>query len=127
MPGAYEIPGFSHTLPAGTDFRTGAGQHRFVTRNASGQAVAPAGATSNAIGVRDSKANVGEAVTVRSSGIVLVEASAAIAVGANVSSTSDGRAVTSVATNVILGQAVTAAGAAGALISVQLQTGNPIL
>lgn len=117
---AYEIPGFSYTLPAGQDFRTGAGQFRFVNVNTTGKAVVPTlgGAV---VGVRQNKPNTNEACTIVQSGIVFVEASAIIALGAEVTTTADGRAVTSTTGNRVHGVALEAASGAGVQIAVLLQ------
>lgn len=121
---AYEIPGFSFTLPAAVDF-SALGQFRFVDVNSSGQATS-AGAAADAIGVRQNTPTaVGEATTVVTSGIVMVEASAAIVVGATIASAADGKAVTAVSTNPALGTALTAAGGDGELVSVLLAGPGP--
>lgn len=122
---AYEIPGFSFSLPSGTDFRTGAGQFRFINVDTNGKAVAPS-ANGNAIGVRQNKPNVGEATTIIASGIVMVEASAAVTVGSVVKTGADGRAAIAATTNTVLGTCITAAGGAGELCTVLLNTAHPV-
>lgn len=89
--------------------------NRFVT--ATGAVPSAAG---NALGVtRTAAAAAGDLVPVDVLGTALVEASAAISAGAAVATTNDGRAVT-FSTGVTVGRALTAAGAAGALIEVLL-------
>jgi hypothetical protein len=116
---AYEIPGFSFTLPSAADYRTGAGQFRFVNVNSSGKAVA-AGAAGACIGVRQNKPNLNEAMTIVNSGIVFVEAGAAVANGALVTSDATGRAITAGVGNAINGEAMETASAAGVQIAVLL-------
>jgi hypothetical protein len=120
---AYEIPGFSRTTESGADFTAdAAGQHRFVVMNSSQQVVNPS-ASGRATGVRCNKPNVGQATTVRTSGIVMVEAAEAIAVDAAVSTDNVGRAVNGATTGeVILGRCVVAASGTGVLCSVELHT-----
>lgn len=123
---AYEIPGFSFSLPSADDNRTGQGQFRFVNVNASGQAADPT-LGGPAIGVRQNKPRVGEATTIVCSGIVMVECSAAIVVGANVTCAADGRALTAVATNAIHGRCLTSTDAAGEFATVLLNTARPVV
>jgi hypothetical protein len=115
---AYEIPGFSFTLPSAADYRTGAGQFRFVNVNSSGKAVA-AGAAGACIGVRQNKPNLNEAMTIVNSGIVFVEAGAAITAGALVESDASGRAITRAA-GIQQGRALETASGAGVQIAVLL-------
>jgi len=121
---AYEIPGFSWSLPSDADLSTGNGQFRFVNINATGEAIAAA-AAGKAIGVRQNKPKVGEATTIVSSGIVMVEAGEAIAIGENIkvmgTTTTAGRAGDAdTEDDTIVGVALTAAGAAGELVTVLL-------
>jgi hypothetical protein len=115
---AYEIPGFSFTLPSAADYRTGAGQFRFVTVNSSGKAVA-ASAAGKTIGVRQNKPNLNEAMTIVGNGIVFVEAGAAITCGASVETDATGRAIT-LAAGIAQGVALETASAAGVQIAVLL-------
>lgn len=118
---AYEIPGLSFSLPSAADLsvKSTSGQFRFVDVNSSAQAAVPS-AGGRAIGVRQNNPKSGEATTIVGTGIVMVEASAAIAVGAGVSSTANGRSVTATGGDIVLGTALTAAGAAGELHAVLL-------
>lgn len=116
----YEIPGLSYTLPSGSDFRTGAGQFRFVDINSSGKAVVPTGAGAAVVGVRQNKPNTNEAMTIVGSGIAIVEAGAAITLGAAVTTDASGRAVTATTGNQVHGRAFEAASGAGVLIAVFL-------
>ena len=117
----YEIPGFSYTLPSGSDFRTGAGQFRFVDVNSSGKAVIPTAQGAAVVGVRQNKPNTNEAMTIVESGISIVEAGAAIALGAEVTCDASGRAITAATGNRVQGRAFEAASGAGVLIAVLLK------
>ena len=116
---AYEIPGFSFTMPSAADYRTGNGQFRFVRNNGAGKAIQTV-AGEHAVGVRQMKPNVNEAMTIVNSGIVFVEAGAAVANGDLVASDATGRAVTAAAGNYVLGEAMETASAAGVQIAVLL-------
>lgn len=116
---AYEIPGFSFPLPSAADYRTGNGQFRFVKNNGSGKAV-QCGAGDHALGVRQNKPNANEAMTIVNSGIVFVEAGAAVANGALVTSDATGRAVTATSGTAVNGEAMETASAAGVQIAVLL-------
>jgi spore maturation protein SpmA len=118
----YEIPGFSYTLPAGADFSVKAttGQFRFVDVNASGQAVAPAtGGT--VVGVRQNLPASGQPTTVVESGIVFLEAGAAITAGAIVTTDNTGRVIAAGTGNLQHGRALEAASGAGIQIAVLLK------
>lgn len=120
---AYEIPGFSFPMPSAADYRTGNGQFRFVKNNGSGKAVQTV-LGEHALGVRQNKPNVNEAMTIVSNGIVFVEAGAAVANGALVSSDATGRAKTAAAGEYILGEAMETASGAGIQIAVLLHTNS---
>lgn len=110
---AYEIPNLRFSVPCGGTVA----RRRFVTVDSSGKGIL---ATSgHVIGVSMNEAKVGEVLEV-ADGIVIVEASAAIAAGANVSAAADGKAATTAADAVVVGKAITAATAAGQLISVKI-------
>lgn len=113
---AYEIPGFSFTLPAAADLS--ATQFRFVTIDGTGKAAVPA-AGAKTIGVRNNKPKANEATTIVHDGISLVEAGAAIAIGANVETDVSGRAIT-LAAGIAQGIALETASAAGVKIAVLL-------
>lgn len=121
---AYEIPGFSWTLPASTGILNT--QFRFVTINASGQAAFPA-AGAHVVGVMTSKPKTsGEATTVVSDGIVKVQAAAAstITTGDLVAASSAGRVILGTSNNVVVGRVVSgSSGSASRILSVLL-TGN---
>jgi hypothetical protein len=116
---AYEIPGFSFPMPSAADYRTGNGQFRFVRNNGSGKAVQTV-LGEHALGVRQNKPNLNEAMTIVNSGIVFVEAGAAVANGALVTSDATGRAITAGVGNAINGEAMETASAAGVQIAVLL-------
>lgn len=109
---AFEIPGQRFSLPAGADIA----RHRFVSVNASSNGI-PATASTPIVGVSMNQAKTGEVLEI-ADGIVMVEASAAIAAGAKVGSAADGKAVT--ATDAAVGVALTAATTAGEIITVKL-------
>lgn len=116
---AYEIPGFLFPLPAGQDFRTGAGQFRFLHINAAGKVVAPA-AGGPVVGVRQNKPNTNEATTIMHSGITFLEAGAAVAVGAEVTTDAAGAVVPAAVGNRVHGVALEAASGTGIQIAVLL-------
>lgn len=120
---AYEIPGFSFTLPAGADL-TGA-LFRGVTINSSGKAALP-GAGAPIAGVLGNKPNTGEAATIVHNGIVRMEAGAAITLsggGTAVKVDAQGRAVPQSTSGVCVGWALTAASDAGEIVAVLLAPG----
>ena len=119
---AYEIPGFTFSLPAGADFFTGGVQFRFVAINASGQAVAPT-AGGLVIGVRYTKAKLNEACTIVQSGIALVESGdATIVAGSLLGVTATGTVRVALTGDYIIGQALETSAATGIIIAVLLGT-----
>ncbi len=120
---AYEIPGFSFTLPAGADLTSSL--FRGVTTNSSGKVVAP-GAGQAIIGVINNKPDTNEAATIVHSGIAQVEAGAAITLSSNgtpVKVDSSGRVVPQSTSGVCVGWALEAASGSGIIISVLLAPG----
>ena len=116
---AYEEKVESVTLEAGSDLS--AGQFHFVLLASDGQVDLVASAGGDADGVLyNDPAAAGRAATVAISGIVKVVAGAAVAVGDKVQSDASGRAITAASGDHVLGKAVSAAGAAGDVISVLL-------
>jgi len=113
---AYEIPGFSFTLPAAADLS--ALQFRAVNVDATGKAALPA-ALGRIIGVLQNKPTLNQAATIVCSGISKVTAGAAIAAGANVEVDALGRVITR-ATGIPAGIALEAASGAGIVIAVYL-------
>lgn len=118
---AYEIPGFSYTLPSGADFSAGA-QFRFVNADANGKAVNPAAAGA-VVGVRQNRPKLNEGATIVHNGVSIVEAGAAITNGALVTTDNTGRAVTAATGNLVHGRAHETASAAGVRIAVLLTPG----
>lgn len=114
---AYEIPGFSFTLPSAADYRNGSAKFRFVDVNASGKAVLT-GANGVAVGVCQISPNLNEAMTIVHDGISFVIAGGAITAGAPVSSDATGRAVAG--GTAPLGRALETASGAGIQIAVLL-------
>lgn len=103
----YEIPGFSWSRPANADFSSGTVKNRAVGINSSGNVILPASNYVGIVGVAQNKPVSGEATTIVSSGIVVMDAigvndagspaNAAIAVGDLVTArASDGKAVKAV-------------------------------
>lgn len=95
-------------------------EHRFCKRVA-GNKVDICGAGGKAAGVISEGKNVGEHTSFNTGNQLKVLASAAIAIDARVASTADGRAVTAGAGNEINARAITAATAAGELITVDFR------
>ena len=119
---AYEIPGFSFTLPAAADLS--ATQFRFVNVDGSGKAAVPA-AGGRVCGVRNNKPKANEAATIVNSGISIVEAGGAITVGDDVATDNAGRAVAAAgATTIVAGIALETASGAGIKIAVLLAGGT---
>lgn len=118
---AYEIPGFSWTLPAAADLS--ASQFCFVDADntAAGSRAALVGAGARAIGVLQNKPNAaGIAATIFTSGVSKVKAGAAVTAGANVKADASGRAILANAGSYALGIALASAGGANELIPVLL-------
>jgi hypothetical protein len=114
------------SIPAGADLS--AKQYTFVKMSGTG-VIAAAAATDIPIGVLLNDPASGETAAVAVSGVVKLEASAAITAGVLVGTTSTGTAVTLAAgtdtTKFILGRAITAAGAAGDIITVAINCASP--
>ncbi len=108
---AYEIPNLRFSLPAGGAVK----RHRFVKVGTDGVGVAATASTDIVIGASMNEVTNGQVLEV-ADGIVIVEASAAIAAGAAVVATTDGKAVTGEGTMV----ALTAASAAGEFVAVKI-------
>lgn len=118
---AYEIPGFTFTLPSGADFTAGA-QFRFGAVTAAGTVINPT-LGGLVIGVRYSKARLGEAATIVHSGIALVESGdATIVAGSLISTTVNGTAKVAAVGEYVVGQAMEASAATGIVIGVLLGT-----
>ncbi len=114
------------SIPAGADLS--AKQYTFVKISGTG-VIAAAAATDIPVGVLLNDPASGETAAVAVSGVVKVKASAAIVAGVLVGTTATGTAVTLVAgtdtTKYILGRAITAAGAAGDIITVAINCASP--
>ena len=113
------------SIPAGADLS--AKQYTFV-KLSSATVISAAAATDLPIGVLLNDPASGETAAVAVSGVVKLKASAAISVGALVGTTSTGTGVSLTAgtdtTKYILGRAITAAGAAGDIITVAVNLAN---
>lgn len=111
--GAYEIPGLRFSLPAGADVN----RFRFVAVNSNGEGE-QATADDVIIGASMNQAADGEVLEV-ADGIVIIEASEAIAAGGMVVSDANGKAADAgEGSSTII--ALTAASAAGEFISVKI-------
>lgn len=120
---AYEVPGFSFTLPAGADF-TASKQFRFVDVNNAGKAVAPT-AGGGVVGVRQITPRLNEACTIVHSGISFVEAGGVITAGDLIATNATGQAVEAATGNVVLGRALESATGTGIQIAVLLIPSAP--
>ena len=113
------------SIPAGADLS--AKQYTFVKLSGS-TVISAAAATDLPIGVLLNDPTSGETAAVAVSGVIKLKASAAISVGALVGTTATGTGVSLTAgtdtTKYILGRAVTAAGAAGDIITVAVNCAN---
>jgi len=115
---AYEIPGSQFSLPA----TTAIGRYRFVSIDATGQAI-QATASTDAIGVSRNEIDPvkypdAQVVDI-ADGIMMVEAAAAIPCGSKVVSNADGKAIVATGDTVV-GIAFSDAAAAGTIIAVKL-------
>lgn len=122
---AYEIPGFSFTLPAGVDFSSSK-QFRFVDVNNVGKAVAPT-AGGAVVGVRQITPRLNEACTIVHSGIVFVEAGGAITAGALIATNNVGQALVATTGQTVQGRALESATGAGIQIAVLLIPNAPVV
>lgn len=122
---AYEIPGFSLSLPAAGAIAQ-ADVFKFVKLNSSGQVLLCAAVTDIPIGVLQTPAaGTGDAVNVMTLGVSKVQGDADLAKGAQIGTSADGQAAAYVAgtdtTKYIVGQVLddntTAGGLATALIN----------
>lgn len=109
---AFEIPGMRFSLTAGGAVE----RHRFVSVDTNSNGIT-ATASTPIVGVSMNKVAQNEVLEV-SDGIVIVEAGGAVAAGVAVTSDASGKAVESESAGV--GVALTAASAAGELITVKL-------
>jgi hypothetical protein len=114
------------SLAAGADLS--AKQYTFVKLSGTG-VISVAAATDIPVGVLQNAPASGKTAEVSVDGIVKLKASAAITAGALVGTTSTGLAVAVVAgtdtTKYVLGQAITAAGASGDIITVAIDCKTP--
>lgn len=114
------------SIPAGADLS--AKQYNFVKMSGTG-VILVAAATDIPIGVLLNDPESGETAAVAVSGVVKLVASAAITAGATIGTTATGTAVTLAAgtdtTKYIVGRAITAAGAAGDIITVAVDCASP--
>lgn len=120
---AYEMPGFSFTLPAGIDLSNSI--FTLVTQDANGLANVPA-AGAFILGALANKPRIGESATIIRSGIAQVTTGAAIplvAGGTPVMVNASGFVVPWVTGNYKCGTALEAASAAGIIIAVLLAVG----
>lgn len=121
MAGAWEIPGFSFTLPADTDMS--ATQYLAVDVNSTGEAIVPTGAGDRIVGIRQNKPVAGEAATIVHSGISLWTAGGVVTTGDLVSTDAAGKAKTAASTDLKQGIALQTSANDGELIAVLLTPG----
>lgn len=114
---AYEIPGFSFTLPANADHSA----NQYLAAVATSGNAAVAGAGVDIIGVIQNKPTIGKATTLVVNGVSKGRAGAAISIGAKLMIDASGRFITATATNKGVGYALSAAGAANEVIPVLLK------
>ena len=114
------------SLAAGADLS--AKQYTFVKMSGTG-VISAAAATDVVIGVLQNAPTSGKTAEVAIDGVTKLKASAAISAGALVGTTSTGLAVAVVAgtdtTKYVFGQAITAAGASGDIITVAIDCKSP--
>lgn len=114
------------SLAAGADLS--AKQYTFVKMSGTG-VIGAAAATDVVIGVLQNAPTSGKTAEVAIDGVTKLKASAAIAAGALVGTTSTGLAVALTAgtdtTKYVFGQAITAAGASGDIITVAIDCKSP--
>lgn len=108
---AYEIPNLRFSLPAGDAVK----RHRFVKVGTDGVGEAATASTDIVIGASMNEVAVDQVLEV-ADGIVIVEASAAIAAGATVVPADEGKAATGNSSMV----ALTTASAAGEFVAVKI-------
>ena len=122
---AYEIPGFSFTLPSAADYTAGGAKFRFVIVNATAKAVLATGATGAlagaVVGVCQVSPRLNEEMTIVHNGITFMVAGGAIAPGGLVTSDATGRAVAATVGQVALGVALETASGVGIQIAVLLK------
>lgn len=125
---AYEYVNSQVTLSIDAGANLSAKQYTFVKLSGTG-VISVAAATDIPVGVLLNDPTSGETAAVAISGVVKLKASAAITVGTLVGTTATGTAVALAAgtdtTKYILGQAITAAGAAGDVITVAINCATP--
>jgi hypothetical protein len=114
---AYEIPGFSFTLPANADLSTS--QYLAAVCTSGNAAVAGAGV--DIVGIIQNKPTSGKATTLVTNGVSKARAGAAVSVGAKLMTNGSGQLITATATNKGVGFALSAASAANEVISVLLK------
>ena len=107
---AFEIPGQRFSLPAGADVE----RCRFVSADANSNGI-PATASTPIIGVSMNKVASGQVLEI-ADGIVIVEAGGAVTAGVAVAANAEGKAIAGDGPAI----ALTAASAAGELITVKL-------
>lgn len=117
---AYEVPGNMNGNHVANADLTGS-QYLAVVVNSAGKIALAAGPAVDILGILQNKPNTDQPAQVMVDGISKAKAGAAIAIGAKVTANASGLLITAVATNKAVGFAVTAAGAANDVFSVQLK------
>lgn len=122
---AYEIPGFSWTLPSAADYTAGGAKFRFVSINGTAKAVLTAAATTAAgaavVGVCQTSPRLNEEMTIVTNGITFMVTGGAVTPGSLVTSDATGRAVVATVGQAALGLALETSSGAGIQIAVLLK------
>lgn len=113
---AYEIPGFSLTLPAGAADLV---QYTAIAVDADGLAVVPA-AGGDIVGVIQNKPKAGQAATVMCSGVTILLSAGAVVAGGGVAVDATGAAVPAATGDAVIGTALESA-ASGEFATVLLR------
>jgi hypothetical protein len=114
---AYEIPGFSFTLPANADLSTS--QYLAAVCTSGNAAVAGAGV--DIVGVIQNKPTSGKATSLVVNGVTKGKIGAAVAVGAHLMTNASGQFITATSTNKKVGIALSAGSNANEVISILLK------
>lgn len=116
---AFQIPGFSMSLPASADLS--AFQHHFVEVDANGRLTVSNAAGESVFGVlQNDPAAIDQSGAVMLNGVSKVVAGAAVTVGALVQTNASGRAIAALSADFVVGRALEAAGGDGETIPVAL-------
>jgi hypothetical protein len=125
---AWEIPGFSFTLPAAADYSAAGNQFKFV-KNVAGQATICTGATDKPIGVLQNTPKAGQEAQIMVTGISKVQGDANLAVDDLIGTSADGQADAKIpgtdTTEYVVGRVIEDNSAAGGLATCLINCANP--